>query len=278
MMLFGLSCFFALETWLGLSCWMQAGYFSAGLVKLEVLELRDARLPSNMSRIAAFGLLRDGCPLNMSLTGQSVQGSLAILALGKPALANGYFIRTANDSADYDPVRWSVSASTNNGSSWQDVGASIWRLTTDGDTLLYPQLAFETPQEREQAVLFDLRRPWQWCLVSIVRGAVLLAGTLASLCYALAGREESAKNCWIVMFTVLGLCFILAAVGYSWLGSTVWRQAVETWVYVPECFVLPIGLAFYESRSIAVLFVFSALGALDSLLADCVAFGDHGRC
>ena len=47
---------------------------------------------------------------------------------------------------------------------------------------------------------------------------------------------------------------------------------------MPECFVIPIGLAFFESKCIAFLLLFSAMGAMSSILVDCVVYGQDGKC
>ena len=249
----------------------------ASLLKLEPSELRRSDMPIENSLVSDFGLIQDGCKMNIShASSRNFVGSAVILNLSEQVRANGYFFQTTNSSADNDPVKWTVQASTDNGSSWQIVGASVWRYITDGDVLFYPQLAFDTPFERGMNIIFDRRLPWQWCMVSIVRGIVLFLGNVMTLCYAVSGREESSKTSCIVMFSMLGLCFIVSALGCNWKG--LWREATEKWIYVPECFVIPIGLAFYESKIIAVLFVFGVLGAICSLLADCIVYGQDGKC
>ena len=256
---------------------MQGGYFEANIVKFETLELRAGGIPVESAQLGDFGLVQDGCKLNQSHTIlRNVLTSEFVLRLDKSVRVNGYFFQTSNDSFELDPVKWIVKASADNGSSWNEVGASIWRLNTDGTTVLYPQLAFDTTVERGHFTIFDFRRPWRWCLVSIVRGVVLFTGTFASLYYAIAGHEESAKMSWIVMFSVLGLCFITSAAWCNWTGLL--REAIVTWIYVVECFVIPIGLAYFESKCVAMLFLFSFLGAFDSLIADCVVYGDGSGC
>ena len=257
---------------------MQGGYFEARLVKFEPLELRGHYHSIEKAQLGNFGLVRDGCKTTIQTFRytENFSKSVFIVKVNESVKANGYFFETSNASAEFDPMKWIVKASLDNGSSWREVGASVWRLTTDGTTLLYPQLPFKTTVERTQATIFDLRPPWHWCMVSVIRGLILLIGTLASLHFAITGREESAKYSWILMFSVLGLCFILSAVGCNWAGLT--REASEKWIYVPECFVIPIGLSYFESRFIATLFLFSALGALNSLTADCIIYGENGRC
>jgi hypothetical protein len=277
-----LSIIFALETWLALASWQQAGYFTADLVKFEPVELRASNLSAGeSSTLADFGLVKDGCKTSLSLLGNRMSAgsfiqSSFVLRLNQTVRANGYYFTTANGSVDNDPVRWTVKASVDNGTSWKVVGASVWRLTTDGTTRFYPQLTFKTPMERGVDTVVDFRRRWQWGMVSIVRSVVLFSGCIASFCFALVGREDSARHCWIVMFSVLGLCFTASAVGYGLSGQ--WREAAEKWINVPECFVIPIVLSFFESKCIVGLFLFSALGAVNSLLADCVIYGKQGQC
>jgi hypothetical protein len=266
-----------METWTSLSSWKQGGYFEAKHVKFEPTEFRRSDIEIGKSWLADFGLVQDGCKMNISYaTSGRFVGSAFIVSFKTQVTANGYFFQIADYSVDSYPVKWTVQASTDNGSSWQDVGASVWRLSISGVVLFYPQLAFDTPIERRMGILVDYRHPWQWCTVSVVRGIILFTGTFLSLCFALAHHEESSKISWILMFFVLGLCFIISALGYNWQG--LWREACEKWIYVPVCFVIPIGLAFFESKCIAFLFLFSTMGAMSSFLADCVVYGQDGKC
>ena len=61
--------------------------------------------------------------------------------------ANGYFFVTAGSDA-LDPVRWRVDASTDNGTTWYQIGASGSRIVWDGSMIFNTDLTYRTPIER----------------------------------------------------------------------------------------------------------------------------------
>jgi hypothetical protein len=68
---------------------------------------------------------------------------------------NGYYFETGQGPPGLDPVRWVVEASTNGNGTWHAVGASTWRIRTDGTFALYPWLPRAVPEARGAAVVMD---------------------------------------------------------------------------------------------------------------------------
>jgi hypothetical protein len=121
--------------------WPVAGRFAAAALRLTLHQDVPA------ARIAAVGLLRDGCLLPPAALAAAGDGS-SVGALGAAALANGYYFLLAAASAadgaggsdaaarEVGPARWTLEAAAegNGTGGWTPVGASAWRLNPQAQT------------------------------------------------------------------------------------------------------------------------------------------------
>ena len=254
----------------------RGGYFPSGAVRLRILGLRGGGPPTTAT-LAVAGLLRDGCrlPALSGKAGTAIHWSNGTAILGDSP-ANGYFFLTNGSDAAIDPVQWVVESSADNGSTWVPVGASVWRLASEGAYDLFPQLSYDPLRTNPQAVsiptvakqdpvnpwelpevmgvkvLVDARPPLSWLLSSTFKK---LAYALAFLSFALFGRfglALHAKALWVSLLAA-DLLLILAgstiiAIEEQWL----WREAVKGWLYIGGVIALICGSLWLENQFIAI--------------------------
>ena len=133
--------------------------FTAAAAWFVPLGLRGGGAPAAApgGAVAAFGLLRDGCPVGGAWAGPPANGTAAAY-FASPERANGYYFVTAGGDAAADPVNWVVAAAplppVNGSAVWSLVGASGWWGVWNTP---YPQHAYPTPTARGAVVAVDRR-------------------------------------------------------------------------------------------------------------------------
>jgi hypothetical protein len=268
------------------------GSFPPGAaVRLRVLGLRGGGPPA-AALLATAGLLRDGCRV-LDGAGEApapVLGFEGAAALGEaPAGANGYFFVTAGGGdGSADPVRWVVESTPNNGSTWLPVGASVWRLASDGTADLFPELAYDTPRPPPPPVqalpvgggaevLVDVRPPNSWVLSSATEKLAFALGLGSLVLAGLLGRAGNARALWVGLLLtdlVLNLASVCVVVtGEPWL----WREAAKCGLYVVGLAGLAAGALWLERHFIAVFLAYSAAIITGESFSEIALYGREWR-
>jgi hypothetical protein len=275
------------------------GFFPAGVVRLRILGLRGGGPPSTAT-LAVAGLLHDGCRLP-SKVGTDLLWSNGTAVLGDWP-ANGYFFVTASGNAAADPVQWVVESSADNGSTWLPVGASVWRLASEGAYDLFPQLAYDsynasrwnpyavataTSAEAELdlvdpwaqsevlgvEVRVDARPPLSWLLSSAFKKLAYALAFLSFTLFGIIGLVHRAKTMWVVLLAadllliLAGSCII--AIEEQWL----WREATKGWLYVGGVAALIGGSLWAENQFIAMFLVYSIVIILSESFTEIALYG-----
>jgi hypothetical protein len=249
------------------------GAFRSNAIRFRVLGTRSlGQHPLNQT-VPSFGLLRDGCELpGGRLTLNEAQRAV-LLEFPEAVSANGYYFATSDAGSEAaDVISWSVEASAGNGSTWDAVGASVWRQYGDGTLGVYSHLPYPTPVARGYRVRVDYRIPWQWVLDTVVAHAVYAVGWSLSGVSCSFGREHLAKPMALVMSVPTTLLFLAEAIGYHAEGQMF--TAMSVWIeYGPAQVVWIAGLAFFEAQLIWVLLLFSLSVLATLILRDTVLYG-----
>ena len=269
-----IALFFMYKTLVSVQVLLKNQEFLANVLCIDVKELRDGNEHPASPNIQSFGPIMNGCMFKTNASSgshnmwNSVTGSTMCIYMNDTFGMNGYFFKTSSKTADADPVKWKVRASTDNGTTWQVVGASVWRVFGDGSSGFYDQIAFSTPKDRETEVLFDLRPPWPWIVDWVIDYVVNSAGFVGCFLGAVTGHNHLVKNIWIGFYFLGSLVFCVSALGYHTAGNS--RAAAACWLELGPQLVFVIGITFYESKIILLLlicsfcFVFSL--AIDNII------------
>jgi hypothetical protein len=261
----------------------RAGVLTADMVRLRPLQLRSAALAeaeSNSSE-SEFGLLRDGCRLqsvnkarySVEFTRNSIGSEWRISTAAQSKLnANGYYLTLASNSS-FDPIRWIVEASNDNGSTWTAVSASIWRMTPDGAVQVYPQQSTltmadsaylpNTSSAQRAVINVDMRPSVSWALTNCVSIGVAGLGFICCVVAAFFGRISIFMTIFKSIYVIVTLIWLTAAMCS---GLLMGRESVVLWSRsIPK---LPgaLALIFYDTW---LLFIFVFWGISDLVL--CIA-------
>ena len=186
---------------------------------------------------------------------------------------NGYYFETGQSPPGLDPVRWVVEALADGGA-WHAVGASAWRIRTDGTFALYPWLPRAVREARDATVVVDHRPRWPWF--------VLWAGEplmIASICYstvllALIGQREWARYSWLIYFVVGSVGIFAAACELIRNGEL--REGGCALLFALPLVTLGLGVALVERLLVQVFLAYSTVGMAAHLVQDCVYGFDSG--
>eukprot|EP00291_Cryptomonas_curvata_P000851 CAMPEP_0172185550 /NCGR_PEP_ID=MMETSP1050-20130122/20237_1 /TAXON_ID=233186 /ORGANISM="Cryptomonas curvata, Strain CCAP979/52" /LENGTH=748 /DNA_ID=CAMNT_0012859559 /DNA_START=169 /DNA_END=2415 /DNA_ORIENTATION=- len=263
------------------------GNFPVGLIRLRVLEIKGGITPAVTAfKFSAAGLLQNGCKLFHSAdisAGLPVilpvqphnfdsgisSGNSNFTILGADP-ANGYFFVTNGTDMELYPVRWVAESSQDNGRTWLPVGASVWRLDSEGRPDLHPELAYIIPGSKSEffsEVQVDARPSLSWLLASVVDKVIYMLGFFSFALGGLVGHADWMRPMCIVVLSsdIMNTASRIAAIFISepWM----WREGVKRIAYLPLMSMFVIGCAFFERHFISVLVVYS----LSALLSICSA-------
>ena len=173
------------------------------------------------------------------------------------------------------PVRWVVEASADNGSTWLSVGASVWRLNSDGSSSLYPQLPYSVPLPAPAAtarslllieagiagteVRVDGRPPLSWVLIGCTDNVYYSLGFFSFSAAGLLGHAHWIRLLWLALLGVDALFNLAAIAAIAFAEPWMWRETAEMGLYVLSLAVLAGGSAFYEQSFIAFLLLYCLL-------------------
>jgi hypothetical protein len=205
--LFAISAYFLAAGAIGLYRFRGQDSFDAAAVRLRAVGLRDASLPPSAGRVAAFGLLRDGCrlplpPEAIRLAGRGNESESGVLAVARAEAArgaDGYFFVTLSGPGDgTDPVRWVLEAVADgagvgdavDGSGWRAVGASGWGRPghpwTSVAAETYPGITYPTPAGGGMKVSVDQGLGWreavEWGLLNLMNVASFAGSAALGAC------------------------------------------------------------------------------------------------
>lgn len=236
-----------------------AGTFRCTSVRLRVLGLRDSAVseyPIN-GTLSSFGLLRANCPVQGGSLTFDTQECAARVDFAEPTHADGYYFRNSESwPSTFDPVRWVVEATEDNGTRWLEVGASGWRMYGDGTFGLYPHLPYPTPTSRGAIVMVDHGIPWEWIVDTVVVNAIYAVGWFSTALVGAIGRERSAKTVALIMMVPAAFLYVVEAAGYHFDGQV--YTALSIWIeYGPTQIIMTCGIAFFEAEIMLVLLLFS---------------------
>jgi hypothetical protein len=213
----------------------RAGRFPPGPARLRVLGLRREAVTSPVPPgplFASAGLLRDGCKLPVDGGGAALTLDFdGTLHLGNSlGYANGYFFATIGGESVFEPVRWVAEVSRDNGSTWDPVGASIWRFTTSGSPLLFPDLAYPMLSRTAVAteVRVDSRPQLPWILTTATEQLIF---ALLYFMMAAVGRLGRADLIVPLAASSLSLNALFIFAGISMAERSMWREAVRLSMY-----------------------------------------------
>ena len=246
-----------------------AGYFPPGIVRLHVLELRGGGATAN-TMLSLAGLLENGCQTKNPSVSEKPVNVNGTFSLGATP-ANGYFFVSGSNFLAQDPIRWVVEVSSDNGSTWTPVGASVWRIDPDGVLDLHPDLPYATPllapgaiRTQLQAdvgtgteVRADERPPLSWGLTQVALNVYYPLGFLTFALLGLFGQARLIRAAWLTLLVVDGIFNTAGVAEIAFSEPSMWREAVETCLYLICWSVLINGSIFYERKFILVLFVYS---------------------
>ena len=247
-------------------------------------------LPNNHSDVVyqshKSGKLRDN----------SAAIATATLRSGGDMTANGYFfalraidLTVGGDFHDLTkgrglpirPAGWVVETSKDGGTTWNAVGASVWRIVAFSQrsrTEVFPDLDFrgrtqligaETAlwycpwaqaglQVGAMVVKADLRPPIGWFMASAIVSAVVSIGFIALAFWS--WRERSVRTLCAATFALAGLVGLASAASYDleWM----WRESLLAAARA-LLFIL-LGLVVWATKS-RIIYLTGAWGAADSL-------------
>ena len=183
--------------------------------RFSALKARSG-LPAKQPGINSFSLMRGGCStlfdsLHSNLT---VANNTITISFLESVTANGWWFQTSDYNIDKDPVQFFIEASNDsNGSSWSIVGSSTYKWTWDGqlDMVHGP---FDTPTERLQHVMFDLRVPWIWCVSKICFYLLLMGMAVHVIACTLIKRQLRAILGVSWCYGILSVIELVAFIGY----------------------------------------------------------------
>jgi hypothetical protein len=144
--------------------------------RFTTLQHRNAVQNPNNSGISEFGLLRDGCEVDMrELSCNVTMGSRTITILCAHNIQiNGWWFETSNKSVGFDPIRFYLEICyAANCVSWDKIGSSsvIWLWW--GSPFFTDNL-YNTSSERLHKEMFDMRIPWILARSNIASCTMLL--------------------------------------------------------------------------------------------------------
>ena len=233
-----LSAHCAYRAWAGYAVVRAGGRFSAGLVRLRVLEARAGPGAAAPARPVAFGLLRGGCRVTRAACGgadYSETGEATCVVDGRGEAADGYFFDMGGvGDAQHVPMRWAVEASDDGGGSWRTIGASTWRLLPSGVAEFYPQLPAGRPDAAQlsgggvAAIDVDLRPPTGWVLLNVVLFVTNSATTFACWATGCLGRQGAFRLSFYSIYVTAWATLTAAAASFGW--QCMWREAASTWL------------------------------------------------
>ena len=248
-----------------------AGRFPPGPARLRILGLNGGAELASMSPslFAAAGLLRDGCKLP-GPRGVATEAALSINSKGAVPLgnssgdANGYYFMLNVSDLAISPVSWVVEVSSDDGSTWDVVFTSVWRLANDGSLLLFPGLAFSMPFQTAfgTEMQMDCRAPLSWVLATATDHLIFALFFLFAAAAGWLGRVDLIAPMWATALIVDAL-FIVS--GISIAEPWMWRESVRLAFLVIGNMILALS-AMREKHFISIfafvsIFVFaSALG------------------
>ena len=261
------------------------GNYPSGTVRLRILELRDGGLPSG-AQILEAGVLLDGCRRLNPARSTANTMSLGIdgnITLGATP-ANGYFLVISCGDQAADPVRWVVEVTSDNGSSWLSVGASVWRPSDDGSQILFPWLRFNTltsmsncsqvSPQTGASILADARPSISWMLGSLGDKLGYAFFFFSFFLAGVLGHAGWMKGLWIGVLSS-DLCFTIAdIITITLVEQWFWRDAVIALLNAAGLIPLIIGSAFYEKYLISMLLAFGVYMIIVNVLPASIIFQD----
>ncbi len=265
----------------GLRMLLQPIDFTANVVRLRPLHLRGdggGGVPPPATAgavVGALGLLHNGCRVAEGGGGALLSGGggTAAFFLGQPVVANGYFFATSEGgSVAADPVAWVIDISRDNGTTWLEVGASAWRLSTFGNGLdLFPRLPYPTPAApRGAAVEMDHRQPFQMVIMSIYGGFLWAVFLLSAVAAARAGRAAAVRPLLVAFLLAAGGFLVASAAGLAYTHD--WRGSVEAALFAVAQWALALAIALRECRLVAILCAYSVLYGAIIILGDALLY------
>lgn len=183
---------------------------SARLFRFTAVRTRGSNIAPSHPGIEAFGLLQNGCEVELESESRTVDGASVAMASGDPHVeAQGWWLQLRNTSTNADdaPTVFVLEAS-DDGHSWRQVGGSAYRICSD------LRVRFGTHPKRTQPgdrVHFDHRAPWFWYLGVVGGSAVLSGRVLVSFGFALARRAQAAKAIFLANFLLSATANLFAA-------------------------------------------------------------------
>lgn len=238
----------------------RAGRFPPGSARLRVLGLRDdtAPIPSSTGPFfKAAGLLEDGCKLPVPEGRATLTlDHEGVFPLGRSqGYSNGYYFVMNSSNYAVDPVKWIVEVSDFNGSGWEQVGASVWRLTTTGSPLLFPMLAYplaiSSNNGESREVRVDCRPQLSWMLTTASEQLIFAIFYMIAAVAGLVGRADLIAPITVMTLSMNSL-FIFS--GISITEPSMWREAVRLASYA----IGDAYLAFSAAREMNFIMAFTA--------------------
>ena len=138
-----------------------------------------------------FGLLNDGCKLQIPNSSSRVENSTALLNFISPTgtnwKANGYFLSVSNCSVQTCPSKWVLENYVQGTDKWQMISASTWRFDSGtGLPVLYPNIPNFRKFQNRSEVAFNLDLDWKWYIQYLGVVSVCALGwlliSLSALC------------------------------------------------------------------------------------------------
>ena len=277
------------------------GYFVSGIKRLQILKLRGSG-PASHNNVTASGLLQDGCT-----TGRSyyITQHTDIIHLGNSS-ANGYYFASDGNSESKDPVCWIVESSMDNGSSWTPVGASVWRLASDGSMEVFPSLPFNShrptaateaahignasasdralhtasslpqavPQENIDGVniIVDSRPPLSWIISNVLEKLVFAVAFLAFVVAGSIGITQHVQLVWITLLlsdlSLIASGIVIISVSEPWM----WREAYKDAFYVVGLGILAIASIIEEKRIVMHMLCYSTYTIISDSAAEIILY------
>jgi hypothetical protein len=108
--------------------------------------------------------------------------------------SDGWYFKTSkNGDPSSDPVKF-VFEGSNDGSSWEFIGASSWVRGADGRPGRSARgQGYPTPTERGQLVAFDMRPHWSWIATHVFVPCLDSAGLLVAAVISRTNANDSKK-------------------------------------------------------------------------------------